>query len=96
MQARFHVNGHVQGVAFRVGAQSEARRLGLGGWVANRRDGSVAGMVCGAAGVVEAFRAWLQQGPPAARVEAVEWEVLDGDPAAPAETGDFSIAPDLP
>jgi len=70
---RFTVSGQVQGVGFRYSAQAQARRLGLSGWVGNRDDGCVEGVACGSAENLDAFRNWLQRGPPMARVEAVEW-----------------------
>lgn len=70
---RFVVSGQVQGVGFRWSAVSQAQRLGLGGWIANRADGAVEGVAGGADERLEAFRAWLQQGPRGAQVERVEW-----------------------
>jgi acylphosphatase len=70
---RFIVSGQVQGVGFRYSAMAQARRLGLTGWVSNRPDGSVEGLAAGAPGELDAFRAWLARGPPAARVRGVEW-----------------------
>lgn len=71
-RAHLFVHGHVQGVFYRQSAQQEAERLGLRGWVRNRRDGTVEAVVEGADGPVEAFLAWCQQGPPMARVTRVE------------------------
>lgn len=70
---RFVVRGLVQGVGFRYSALAQARRLGLTGWIGNRADGAVEGLAAGAPSQLEAFRAWLVRGPPAARVEGVEW-----------------------
>lgn len=71
---RFVVTGRVQGVGFRASAQGKALFLGLRGWVRNRADGAVEGLVGGDdPAVVEAFRAWLRKGPPGARVEELEW-----------------------
>lgn len=83
---RFTVSGQVQGVGFRYSAQAQARRLGLSGWIGNRDDGCVEGLACGSAGNLDAFRSWLQRGPPMARVEAVEWVQ-----AADAPEGVFEI-----
>jgi acylphosphatase len=74
--AHFRVSGRVQGVFFRQSTRQEARRLGLGGWVCNMPDGSVEGEACGNAGALSELRAWLQHGPPAARVESVEWNEI--------------------
>lgn len=68
----YHVFGRVQGVWFRGSAQDQARRLGLFGWVRNCEDGSVESIACGAPAALDEFRSWLQQGPPAARVDSVE------------------------
>ena len=68
------VTGRVQGVSFRYYAEREAQRLGVGGWVRNEPDGSVAAYVEGDPDAVDAFVAWLHQGPPAARVERVDVE----------------------
>lgn len=70
---RFTVSGQVQGVGYRYSAMAQARRLGLTGWVANRDDGGVEGLACGDEAVLARFHEWLQQGPPAARVQRVEW-----------------------
>lgn len=71
---RFSVTGRVQGVYFRQATVNKARELGLHGWVRNLPDGRVEGMACGEADELEQLRQWLHQGPPAARVEAVEWQ----------------------
>lgn len=73
---RFTVTGRVQGVGFRWATVGQARALGLAGWVRNRADGSVEGVACGDAGKLEQLHQWLQRGPPAARVEAVEWQPI--------------------
>ena len=65
---RFFIGGRVQGVGFRYALQHEARRLGLAGWVRNRRDGSVEAAVCGPAEAVEKLIEWARHGPPSARV----------------------------
>jgi acylphosphatase len=69
---RLRVHGLVQGVGFRHSLQREARRLGLAGWVRNRRDGTVEAVVCGIPGQVEALVAWARQGPALARVDRIE------------------------
>lgn len=76
----FVVRGRVQGVSFRYAALQEARRLGLRGWVRNRMDGVVEGLAGGEPAALDAFHAWLRRGPPAARVESVEWHDAAGAP----------------
>jgi acylphosphatase len=62
----------VQGVFFRAGTQQTAQRLGLTGWVRNLPDGRVELVACGEEATLAQLEAWLQQGPPQARVERVE------------------------
>jgi acylphosphatase len=66
------VRGRVQGVGFRYFARREALRLGVGGWVANREDGSVECIAEGPAEVLQRFLVRLRTGPPGAMVEAVD------------------------
>ena len=65
------VSGRVQGVGFRYSAVSQARRLGLHGYVRNESDGSVTVVCEGERTSVESMRAWLRRGPSSARVERV-------------------------
>lgn len=78
---RFRVRGRVQGVYFRQSTANEATRLGVTGWVRNCSDGSVEGLAAGAADALERLRAWLQHGPPAARVDTLEWMADDEMPS---------------
>ncbi|PPE74852.1 acylphosphatase [Solimonas fluminis] len=70
---RFIVSGRVQGVFFRQSTADKANSLGLDGWVRNLPDGRVEGMAAGTPGALAELRGWLDEGPPAARVEGVEW-----------------------
>jgi acylphosphatase len=79
---RFRVRGRVQGVYFRQSTADEAARLGLDGWVRNCADGSVEGIAAGGIGALDDLRKWLQRGPPAARVDALDWVADDGSPSA--------------
>ncbi|HEX9644867.1 MAG TPA: acylphosphatase [Acidimicrobiia bacterium] len=72
------VSGRVQGVFFRDACQREASRAGVGGWVANRRDGRVEAVFEGSLEAVERLVAWCRTGPPTARVDAIE--VIEEDP----------------
>ena len=51
---RVRISGRVQGVWYRGWTVDEARRLGLSGWVRNRRDGSVEAVFSGPEHVVRA------------------------------------------
>ena len=77
------IRGRVQGVGYRNALQAEAARLALSGWVRNRSDGSVEALVAGPAEILDALVAWARQGPPAARVTALEWEAAE----APGQAG---------
>lgn len=72
--ARATVRGAVQGVFFRDSTRARARELGVTGWVRNEPDGTVAVHVEGDDAAVEALLEFLAEGPPAARVDAVEAE----------------------
>ncbi len=74
---RVSVRGLVQGVWFRASAAERATALGLRGRAQNCADGSVLVHAAGAPEALEALIAWLRVGPPMARVEAVEVEVID-------------------
>jgi len=79
---RLMVSGRVQGVCFRDWTLSQARALGLAGWVRNRRDGRVEILAKGGEAALAELAARCRRGPPAANVEAVE--VSEGDePAGP-------------
>jgi acylphosphatase len=69
---RLIVAGRVQGVSFRMWTVGEADRLGLDGWVRNRRDGTVEILAVGPADAIDRLAAACRAGPPAARVTSVE------------------------
>lgn len=75
---------------FRQSAVQQATQLALSGWVRNRPDGRVEGVAQGAPEALEKFRTWLGRGPPAARVESVEWTAADEAPPP-----GFSIRPSI-
>ncbi|HEX3098404.1 MAG TPA: acylphosphatase [Usitatibacter sp.] len=69
---RLVAHGRVQGVWFREGMRQEAERLGVAGWVRNRRDGTVEAVAQGSPAAVEALVAWARRGPEAAEVERLD------------------------
>ena len=81
-RVRALVAGRVQGVGFRASVQEVARRLGLGGWVRNLADGRVELTAEGPAAAVAELTGWLQRGPALSRVDSVDVEEADLDPAA--------------
>lgn len=68
---RLRIVGMVQGVGYRYALEREAAKLGVTGWVRNRRDGSVEAVAQGSAEALDALAAWTRRGPPAARVTGV-------------------------
>jgi len=69
---QFLVRGRVQGVGFRWFVEREAQLLGVRGWVRNNFDGAVEVLAVGSREQLAALRKKLQEGPRAARVDAVE------------------------
>ncbi len=77
------VRGRVQGVWFRETTRQKAESLGVTGSAVNLPDGTVEVVACGAPQAVEALQAWLWEGSPLSRVEAVECEILPEDHLSP-------------
>ena len=73
------ISGRVQGVGFRYSMQREAARLGLTGWVRNRRDGSVEALLQGEDAAVAALTEWARRGPAGAHVAEVRAAGADAD-----------------
>jgi len=78
MAKHLKISGRVQGVGFRYSMAEEAERLGVTGWVRNRRDGTVEAVVDGAKDAVDAILAWARRGPRGASVTDVEAEEIPG------------------
>jgi acylphosphatase len=72
------ISGRVQGVGFRYSMSDEAERLGVTGWVRNRRDGTVEAVIDGAPDAVEGILAWARRGPRGASVTEVEVSEIPG------------------
>lgn len=71
-RAHWIVRGQVQGVNFRYMTKQRASVLKLECRVWNRDDGGVECVAEGAEEALEALEGWLREGPPLARVTAVE------------------------
>ena len=71
----FTIKGRVQGVFFRDSTRRIAQALGLSGYAINLPNGNVEVLACGESESVDELAAWLQDGPPMARVD----EVIAGD-----------------
>jgi acylphosphatase len=89
---RLVVRGRVQGVGYRAWVEHEALRLGLEGWVRNRRDGTVEAVFSGADNAVATMIEACRQGPRAAVVEAVDVEAGGAESLAARRPGErFSV-----
>lgn len=84
LRALVVISGRVQGVWFRGTASEVARRLNLTGWMRNRLDGKVEGVLEGDAALVRQMVSWCHKGPPGAVVESV---TVNWQPA----TGEFTV-----
>ncbi|MGH6676299.1 MAG: acylphosphatase, partial [Xanthobacteraceae bacterium] len=69
---RVAIRGRVQGVGYRAWTEMTAVEQGIEGWVRNRRDGSVEAVFAGAEEVVLPMIELCREGPPGARVEAID------------------------
>jgi len=78
---RLIIRGHVQGVGYRHAMVMAAKTLRVGGWVRNRRDGTVEALVQGDPEAVEQLLGWCRSGPPSARVNAIATLAAAVDPA---------------
>jgi acylphosphatase len=72
IQVTLRINGKVQGVCYRAGAQQVAQKLGLTGYAQNNRDSSVTVVLYGEEVAVHQMIEWCKKGPRAARVENIE------------------------
>lgn len=93
---RVMIRGRVQGVGYRAWVEHQARRLGLKGWVRNRRDGSVEAVFEGAEETVANMIASCRNGPPSARVDEVVEEVAHADALGLRRAGEtFTVLPTI-
>jgi acylphosphatase len=66
------VSGRVQGVYYRASTETEARRLGVTGWVRNLSNGDVEFEAEGPEDVIDELIKWAYQGPEMAQVNYIE------------------------
>jgi acylphosphatase len=69
---QLHIKGKVQGVFYRASAKEMADKIGLKGWIRNKKDGSVEACITGSEESVENFIVWCKKGPKGAIVTAVD------------------------
>jgi acylphosphatase len=86
------IRGQVQGVGFRTWAEVTALELGVEGWIRNCRDGSVEAVFAGSEEVVLTMIELCRDGPPGARVEAIDQREAGSADLASRRPGDlFSV-----
>ena len=82
---RLLVSGRIQQVGYRDYMVRRAGALGITGWVRNLRDGRVEILACGSEEAIAAFVEAGRDGPPLARVDAI-----DVSPASDAPVKGFT------
>ncbi len=91
MKARhLRIEGRVHGVGYRDWLVREASRLGLYGWVRNRKDGTVEAIVAGDEASMLSLLSLCRRGPILARVDRITESFAE----PPAEPG-FRRLPSL-
>jgi acylphosphatase len=78
VRKRVRAHGRVQGVFFRDTVRRAAESRGVGGWAANRSDGTVEAVFEGEADAVESLVRLCRDGPGHASVERLD--VADEEP----------------
>ena len=71
------IQGRVHGVGYRDWMVTQARALGVAGWVRNRPDGTVEALVYGEVDAVEELLRACRRGPRLAVVSRIEEEWAD-------------------
>ncbi|HSX08697.1 MAG TPA: acylphosphatase [Candidatus Saccharimonadales bacterium] len=75
-QAHVFISGQVQGVGYRQFIKTNAKQLGVGGWVQNTEDGGVEAVFQGDKEEIERLLEICRKGPMLAEVKHVgfDWE----------------------
>ena len=90
---RVVVHGRVQGVGFRAFVEDTAERLGLEGWVRNRRDGTVEAVFAGPEPSVTAALEACRAGPRHGHVDRIDVEEARFGAVEPAPSGRALLGP---
>jgi len=86
------IHGRVQGVGFRAFVEHKADRLGLEGWVRNRRDGTVEAAFAGPEQAVTAALEACRSGPRHSHVDMIDVEEAGSDLLSQRRSGErFSV-----
>jgi acylphosphatase len=86
------IRGRVQGVGYRAWIEVTAEERGVEGWVRNCRDGSVEALFAGPEELVLTMIELCRQGPPGARVEAIDQREARSEDLALRRRGElFSV-----
>lgn len=80
MARRYNVSGRVQGVGYRNFVEHVAAKIGVDGFVRNRRDGRVEVYAIGKPEQLEKLRTALEKGPLMSHVSRVDEEPDSVDP----------------
>lgn len=78
-QAHVFISGQVQGVSFRYFVKTNAKKLGVTGWVRNTEDGGVEAVFTGEKEKVAELLALCRKGPMLAEVKQVGFDWEDGE-----------------
>jgi len=91
---RLMIRGIVQKIGYRVWTERQAHKLGLYGWVRNRRDGSVEVLIAGPRPRVAQLIEDCRSGPPLARVDDIAVEEASEADLKERRAGEmFSLLP---
>ena len=85
------IRGRAQGVGYRAFAERTALRLGVAGWVRNRRDGAVEALFAGPADVVAAMIEACRRGSFNARVDAIDERAGTADELSLRGADEFAV-----
>jgi acylphosphatase len=86
------IRGRVQGVGYRAWTEVTAEERGVEGWVRNCRDGSVEAVFVGPEELVLTMIELCREGPPGARVDAIDQREASSEDLALRRRGElFSV-----